>query len=122
MQHALSTPSALPKPHWPAETPRDLKEAIIANRKYILEDVKALFSGQMEAEKFMSIRATSDISFEDPLERFEGAQELAIFFKMCQYLDGVSIKIHNTVHSAHEMLLDWEIEVIFLRLLNYFFF
>ena len=30
---------------------------------------------------------------------------------MCQYLDGATFKVHHEVHSAHEILLDWEIAV-----------
>lgn len=99
----------MPKPHWPADVKSDMKEAIIANRKYIVDDIKALFSAKMEAKKFMSTRATPDITFEDPLERFQGAEDLTLFFNLCKYLDNVNFKVRTEVHSAHEIILDWDI-------------
>lgn len=98
---------------WPSEVKADLREAIIANRKYIIEDVKALYSSKLEPEKFFSTRATPDIAFEDPLERFEGRAELVMFMNMCKYLDGLAFKINKEVHSTHEMVYDWEISVSF---------
>ena len=111
MQHAFTEPAGLPKPEWPSEVKPDMKEAIIANRKYILDDLKSVMSAKLRPAKFMSTRATDDFIWEDPLERFEGASDVAAFLGMCHYLDGVTFKVHHEVHSAHKILLDWEIAV-----------
>ena len=44
-------------------------------------------------------------------QRFDGASDVGAFLGMCQYLDGATFKVHHEVHSAHEILLDWEIAV-----------
>ena len=73
--------------------------------------LKAVMSAKLRPAKFMSTRATSDLSWEDPLERFDGASDVAIFLGMCQYLEGLTFKVHHEVHSAHEILMDWDISV-----------
>jgi len=107
--HAFSEPAGLPSPQWPSHIKPDMKEAMIANRKFILDDLKAVMSAKLRPAKFMSTRATSDLSWEDPLERFDGASDVAIFLGMCQYLEGLTFKVHHEVHSAHEILMDWDI-------------
>ena len=71
--------------------------------------LKAVMAAKLRPAKFMSTRATSDFSWEDPLERFDGSSDAAIFLGMCQYLEGVTFKVHHEVHSAHEILMDWDI-------------
>ena len=68
-QHGFKVPNPLPKPQWPNHVKEDLKQAIIANRKYIIQDLKDVFSSKLDHNKFLKNRATDDISFEDPLER-----------------------------------------------------
>ena len=86
-----------------------MKKAMIANWKYIIDDLKAVMSGKLRPAKFISTRATADFLWEDPLERFDGASDVGAFLDMNQFLDGVTFKVHHEVHSAHEILLDWEI-------------
>lgn len=88
-----------------------MKSAIIANRKFIIDDLKNMFNSKLDYKKFLKNRATEDVVFEDPLERFEGAENVGHFFSMVKYFDNFEFKIHNEVHSAHEALLDWDIMV-----------
>ena len=62
-------------------------------------------------QKFLKIRATDDITFEDPLERIDGIDNVGHFFSMCKYLELFEFKVHKEIHSAHEILLDWELSV-----------
>jgi len=109
-QHGFKVPNPLPKPQWPNHVKEDLKQAIIANRKYIIQDLKDVFSSKLDYNKFLKNRATDDISFEDPLERIDGAVEFGHFLSMCKYLDNFEFKVHHEIHSAHEILLDWDIK------------
>ena len=68
-QHAFTEPQPLSKPQWPAHIKPDMKEAMIANRKYIVDDLKAVMSGKVRPAKFISTRVTDDFVWEDPLER-----------------------------------------------------
>ena len=65
--------------------------------------------GKLRPAKFISTRVTADFIWEDPLERFEGASDVAAFLDMNDVLEGVTFKVHNEVHSAHEIVLDWEV-------------
>jgi len=107
--HGFTEPGGLSAPQWPDHIKPDMKEAMIANRKYIIDDLKAVMSGILRPAKFISTRVTADFIWEDPLERFDGASDVGAFLGMCQYLDGATFKVHHEVHSAHEILLDWEI-------------
>ena len=43
--HGFTEPVGLSAPQWPDHIKPDMKEAIIANRKYIIDDLKAVMSG-----------------------------------------------------------------------------
>ena len=60
----------MPNAVWPENVRPDMKAAIIANRQFILEDFVKLFKNEVQPEKFLKLRATDDIVFEDPLERY----------------------------------------------------
>ena len=82
-QHAFKTPNKMPgMGGWPHHVEPDMKKAIIANRKYIIQDLKNVFSSKMDHQKFLKIRATDDITFEDPLERIDGIDNVGHFFSM----------------------------------------
>jgi len=111
-QHAFKTPNPMPSiGGWPHHVQPDMKKAIIGNRKYIIQDLKNVFSSKMDHQKFLKIRATDDITFEDPLERIDGIDNVGHFFSMCKYLELFEFKVHKEIHSAHEILLDWELSV-----------
>ena len=111
-QHAFKTPNPMPSVGgWPHHVQPDMKKAIIGNRKYIIQDLKNVFSSKMDHQKFLKIRATDDITFEDPLERIDGIDNVGHFFSMCKYLELFEFKVHKEIHSAHEILLDLELSV-----------
>ena len=107
--HGFTEPAGLSAPQWPDHIKPDMKEAMIANRKYIIDDLRAVMSGILKPAKFISTRATADFIWEDPFERFEGASDVGSFLDMNQYIDGVTFKVHREVHSVHEIILDWEV-------------
>ena len=43
--HGFTEPAGLSAPQWPDHIKPDMKEAMIANRKYIIDDLKAVMSG-----------------------------------------------------------------------------
>jgi len=110
--HAYTKPGPLPNSQWPAHIKPDMKEAIIANRKYILEDMKNLFDNKMEVKKFMASRTTSDFVWEDPLQKIEGVEDVTMFFGLIKYFGAVEFKTFQEVHSAHEIIMDWELTII----------
>ena len=67
----------------------------------------------MTPEEFKSKRMTSDFVWEDPLQRYEGAEDSTLFFGLGKYFAEVSSKRHNEIHSSHEIIMDWEFKVIF---------
>ena len=72
IQHAFLEPQKLPSPQWPANIKPDLVKTKIADWNHLLDDFKALMIGKLRPEKFVSTHATSDFSWEDPMERFDG--------------------------------------------------
>jgi hypothetical protein len=57
-------------------------------------------------------RATEDITWEDPLQRFDGADDVGLFLGMLKHFTGWKFNIRSEVHSAHEILVDWDITVL----------
>ena len=49
---------------------------MIANRKYIIDDLKAVISGILRPAKFISTRVTRDFIWEDPLERLNSTIQI----------------------------------------------
>ena len=92
--HGFTEPAGLLSPQWPAHIKPDMKEAMIANQKYIIDDLKAVMSGKLRPAKFISTRVTANFIWEDPLERFDGASDVGAFLDMNQYLDGATFKVH----------------------------
>ena len=88
-----------------------MKKSIVTNRNFIIDDFKNVLANKLDYKKFLKTRCTNDVVWEDPLERIEGSDNLALFFKMVKYLDFIEYKVHNVVHSAHEILMDWDIKV-----------
>ena len=52
---------------------------MIANRKYIVDDLKAVMSGILRPAKFISTRVTADFIWEDPLERLNSTIQILKF-------------------------------------------
>ena len=50
--------------------PSRVKLAMQSSRQFILEDFVKVFKAELSPEKFLQLRATEDIVFEDPLERY----------------------------------------------------
>jgi len=109
-QHGYKTPAPLSKPQWPPGTKEETKTSIITNRNFIIDDFKNVLANKLDYKKFLKTRCTNDVVWEDPLERIEGSDNVASFFKMVKYLDFIEYKVHNVVHSAHEILMDWDIK------------
>ena len=74
--------------------------------------MKDVFSAKLDYKKFLKTRTTEDISFEDPLERVNGAEDFGHLLAMCKYFDKLEFKVHHEIHSAHEIIMDWELQVI----------
>ena len=84
----------------------------MAIRRSIIDDFRSVLDSSLDCKQFLSTRATSDLIFEDPLERFDGAEDFCHFIYLAgQMVDGVAFKVHQELHSAHEILVDWDIEV-----------
>ena len=49
---------------------------MIANRKYIIDDLKAVLSGILRPAKFISTRVTADFIWEDPLKRLNSTIQI----------------------------------------------
>ena len=49
----------------------------------------------------------------------DGAVEFGHFLSMCKYLDNFEFKVHHEIHSAHEILLDWDIKVSFMEVTRF---
>ena len=131
-QHLYTKPQPIPSPVWPKDTQSRVKSAMQSSRQFILEDFVKVFKAELPPEKFLALRATEDIVFEDPLERyleslestfhnflashplserFEGKEDVSQFLSMCRYLSGFKFEIYQEVHSVHEVLLDWRLTV-----------
>ena len=76
--HGFTEPAGLSAPQWPAHIKPDMKEAMIANRKYIIDDFKAVISGTLRPAKFISTRVTADFIWEDPLERLNSTIQILV--------------------------------------------
>jgi len=107
--HLYTIPAPIPGPVWPKDTQSRVKAAMQSSRQFILEDFVKVFKAELPPEKFLALRATEDIVFEDPLERFEGREDVSQFLSMCKYLSGFNFEIYQEVHSVHEVLLDWRL-------------
>ena len=64
----------------------------------------------------MASRTTSDFVWEDPLEKIEGVEDVTMFFGLIKYFGAVEFKTFQEVHSAHEIIMDWELTVGFISL------
>jgi hypothetical protein len=49
----------MPKPYWPEHVKDDMKTAIIANRKYIVQDLQDVFAYKLDGQKFLKNRYVS---------------------------------------------------------------
>ena len=88
---------------------KEMSKKCSTDQRFILKEISFLKIHTLRPAKFISTRATADFIWEDPLERFEGASDVAAFLDMNDVLEGVTFKVHNEVHSAHEIVLDWEV-------------
>ena len=71
---------------------------MIANRKFIIDDLKAVMSGILRPAKFISTRVTPDFIWEDPLERLNSTIQI---LKVSKSQKQFFLKLHCPPKDLH---------------------
>jgi len=94
---------------FPKDTPKELKDAMIAQRKPLVKDFFDAFKGKLPIKDFSSKWLTDDAEYEDPFCRFSGRSEFEALLKIgtsaWKIIGDKTISEH---HGTHEILLDEE--------------
>ncbi len=86
------------------------KDAIIASRKPMIKDLMDALSG-LAKKDFADKWLTDDMVWEDPLQRYEGREEVRKFVYLgAQTVTGAEIETRSEHHGVHEVLMDWTVK------------
>jgi len=110
-RHFVETPGPIEVQDFPKDTPKDLKDAMIAQRKPLVKDFFDSLKGKLAVKDFSAKWLTDDAEYEDPFVRFSGRTEFEAMMRICNsYWQIVGDpKTIGEYHGMHEILLDQEI-------------
>jgi hypothetical protein len=74
--HSFTKREKLSEPEWPAHVDFKMEKALIKNRNHVLNDLKEVFSCRLDPKKFLSMYGTLNMTWEDPLGRYELMKEV----------------------------------------------
>lgn len=106
--HSFTKREKLSEPEWPAHVDFKMEKALIKNRNHVLNDLKEVFSCRLDPKKFLSMYGTLNMTWEDPLGRYEGSSDVETYFGQFCLFENLEFKIYHEVHSEQKIVLDWE--------------
>ena len=107
-----------PAPAWPLTVDAKEKEAIIASRKAIIEDLNGFLAGRNV--KFFQTHAIEDVQLEDPIQKLVGMEEcnnLSLMWSLS--VESADVKTGKVVHAPHEIIVDQTLTVSLQHFNNY---